>query len=56
MKYYCNKCKTSYTIPIGDQMMNKNINCNCGEDPKKFEITDNIIFLKFPESLMLIKA
>jgi len=56
MKYYCEKCKGSYTIPVGDKLIEKNDICKCGEKAKNFQITDNIIFFKFPENMMLIRG
>ena len=55
MKYLCPKCKQTYTIPIGDKMISKENECVCGVKAKSFEVTDNVLYFEFPESMMIFR-
>jgi len=43
MKYVCNKCKKSYTLPIGDKMIERKEACKCGESPILFKISKCVV-------------
>jgi len=43
MKYYCKECGKSYTLPIGDLLIEKRKTCKCGTDAKLFALKKMII-------------
>jgi hypothetical protein len=44
MEYYCEGCDSTYTIPQGDILIEKNKDCECGRKSKYFKLTTTLIF------------
>ena len=48
MLYRCPRCNKTFTIPVGDYMIEKSFDCPCGKKSEDFQVYENTQLIKNP--------